>query len=1135
MSLTRPSFLEFDLDEIFQAESYSEFLQLWSVLHASRAKLIEGKTAWDLWIKAGEEQGQPIRAGISFHVRRALEVFGGGFLKAPANQSLRDALKSGTFSQEDYLRELLRLLYRLLFVFCLEERDLLNTDDEKYAQRYREGYALRRFRDESTKRRFRNTHVDAWESVKVVWRALGKGEERLALPALGGLFRDNACPHLDASELRNKDFYEAMWYLRWADINGTIAPIDYRNLGTEELGSIYEGLLELIPTVDLVRGTFGFADACVGNDRKDTGSYYTPDALVQSLIRTALDPEIEKAVEEHPEDPIKALLSLKVIDPTCGSGHFLLAAARRIAEKAALLEAPDGAVTPDEYRNALREVIQHCIYGVDINPLAIELARMALWLEGYSRGKPLSFLDHHLKVGNTIMGVVDLKQLRYGIAKDAYKGNLPGEDKEAAKLLAKQNNDALKQLRKMSGESSMEDDLFGGTEELRKTLRSLDVVDAGSLSDIDAAERAYRQADEELKKSRLFKWCDLYMAGYLAPKQFREDSNPKLSLVPTTAHLLRSMLDAPMPGDKAIEDFASAYCREQRVFHWPLEFMTVMEQGGFDCILGNPPWEKAKVEDKQWFSVRAPAIANAGNASKRGKMIAALRDGIYHVEYGDMPFSEGFAVAEKDLYSRYAQALRTSGAMRVYGHLEEKDGGRFLLTGIGDTNLFAYVAETMLALRKKSGAIGLVVPPGLVTDDSCKAFAAKVLNGGVSSLYQFDNTEKIFPIHSSYAFALITLRESPTLDCVFYASNVSHIEDPRRKVTFLEGDFAKFNPNTKTCFFPRSQRDLDIMRKIYDHAPVLVNEQGESGNPWKIRTLAMFHMSNDSGLFHENNPNGDLVPLYEGKLIHQFDNRFATFVTNTKGDLDTVNVADEDKKNPSYQITPRNWVDPKVVENRFIDRNGVTWWNKPWMLAIRSITMCTNQRTVICSVLPKIYGAGNSIALIFPQYAEGVPCLLANLNSIIVDFIDRIKQSNPNLNLFILNQLPILTPDHYSKFDVGYLSERVAKLTRNSADIRLVWMTEYPEYQYQDPKERLQLRAELDAYYAHLYGLTREDVQYILDPAKVCGEGWPSITFPGLKRDEIKAYGEFLTERLVLEAYDTLAQSPRFRKEGAAE
>ena len=422
MSLTRPSYLEFNLDEIFTTQGFADFLQLWAILHASRAEVEKGDTVWDMWIHAGEENGRPVREKLAAHVTQALHVLGNGFLKEPSNQALRDAISSGKLSAEDYVHELLRLMYRFLFVFCLEERGLINIKVDEESQdadsvceaiaRYHAGYALHRFRELSTKNRLRTRYTDAWDGVKIVFRSLAKGESSLALPALGGLFAENVTPWLDQCRLSNKSFLEAMELLRWATFDNVTTVIDYKNMGTEELGSVYEGLLQLVPYIDPADRSFGFVGLTnADNDRKSSGSYYTPDPLVQSLIKTALDPVIAEAIERNSQDPVKALLELRVIDPTCGSGHFLLAAARRIAEAVAQHQSVDGVVTPEAYREALRNVIQHCIYGVDINPLAIELARMALWLEGFSQGKPLSFLDHHLKVGNSILGVGEFRAL----------------------------------------------------------------------------------------------------------------------------------------------------------------------------------------------------------------------------------------------------------------------------------------------------------------------------------------------------------------------------------------------------------------------------------------------------------------------------------------------------------------------------------------------------------------------------------------------------------------------------------------------------------------------------------------------------------------------------------------------------
>lgn len=1140
MSLTRPSYLEFNLREIFSTESFSEFLQLWAVLHESRTVRADGRNVWEDWIKAGEDNGQPIRDKLSEHVTQALYVLGNGFLQEETNIELREALGSGRLSPEGYVYELLRLMYRFLFVFCLEERGLLHTAAEDDAgreavARYQEGYSLHRYRDQSTKRRFFNRYSDAWDAVRVVFRSLHRGEPALALPALGGLFDEKSCPWLDRSTLANRDFFETMKLLRWVTLDGVTAAIDYKNLGTEELGSVYEGLLELVPVVDVVARKFAFVGLTnVANDRKDTGSYYTPDALVQSLIKTALDPVIEETLAKHPQNPTTALLNLSVIDPTCGSGHFLLAAARRIAEALSLARSVDGVVTPDGYREALRDVIQHCIYGVDINPLAVELARMALWLEGFSRGKPLSFLDHHLKVGNSVVGVGDIRQLSYGIAKDAFKA-LSGDDEDVCKVLKKTNTAGLKSFRQiLENERNQgvghQGVLFSETTDFADEVARIDAMPSDTLADEEKKAAKYREIERQMASNALRRNCDLYMAGYLSPK-----TQETLSLVPTSEHLGRRLLGAQVTSeDENREAYAERLCREAKVFHWPLEFSAVMAKGGFDCVLGNPPWEKAKIEDKKWFGSRKPEVAKAKTAAIRKKMIKALEDGTYHVIFEHLQPSEALVDRDKALHAQYVRAGQQAEAASVYGHVKGEDGGRFPLTGKRDTNLYAYVAELMTSIRKPGGSIGIVVPPGLVTEDAAKEFAQKMLDGEISTLYQFDNTEKIFPIDSRYSFALITFRKSEKMESVFYASNVMHLSNPARKVFFEKGDFWKFNPNTGTCFFPRTKRDLELCRKIYDNCGgVFVKERDESKNPWSLKTIGMFHMTNDSGLFHMSNPDGQLVPLYEGKMIHQFDLRFASFdgVVNSSGEPVPSEVDWERKKDSAYQVKPRFWVRPEVVGSKLLDKGDVGAWCKGWVLTFRSISRSTDQRTLISCVLPSCWGVGNSSLVLFPSVSEErASCLLSNLNSIVLDYVVRVKQTGANLNQFIFKQLPVLHPKSYQGSDIEYIATRTARLTKNADVLSNCWLKDYPSEPYQDPKERLQIRAELDAYFAHLYGLSRTDLEYILDPISVCGPDHPSVTFPGLKRDEIAQYGEYLTQRLVLEAYDALAKTPRFAK-----
>jgi hypothetical protein len=451
-SLTRPSFLEVDLADLLGGQRYAEFANVWRLLHASRAPQ-PGQSAtciWEHWRNEGQEEGVRAREGLRDGVEEALRVFGEGFLRHHANTALRAALNDGTLKKDAWFQQLLRLIYRLIFLFTVEERGVLHPrDDSPDAQAarraYAEGYALARLRELCLKRRFRNCFDDHWQAIRIVFRALGEGESRLALPALGGLFAPGQCPDLDAASLDNAHLLTALQHLRWTNATNSLTPVDYRNMGPEELGSVYESLLELVPAIDLPARGFGFVGrteegSAAGNARKLTGSYYTPDSLVRQLIASALEPVIEQRLAASPANPVEALLAIRVIDPACGSGHFLLAAARCLAERLARLRSlesgQEGAIKPRDYRHALREVTARCIYGVDRNPMAIELARMALWLEGYEEGRPLNFLDHHLQVGDALLGLTDLHVLGKGIARDAFKP-LSGDDKEVCRELTK--------------------------------------------------------------------------------------------------------------------------------------------------------------------------------------------------------------------------------------------------------------------------------------------------------------------------------------------------------------------------------------------------------------------------------------------------------------------------------------------------------------------------------------------------------------------------------------------------------------------------------------------------------------------------------------------------------------------------
>jgi N-6 DNA Methylase len=442
-SLTRPAFIEADLRRIFEGEAFADFAALWLLIHASRFAApgtAQTDCALERWREAGAKEGMAARERLGKGVKAALLSLGGGFLAHSGNTVLRERLASGALPLPDYFGQLLRLVYRLIFLLAAEDRGLLHPPSAPTAARklYAEGYSVGTLRDRAVRRTAWDRHHDRWEGLLIVFAALARGERRLGLPALGGLFEPGTIPDLEAARLANRDLMEAVYRLAWLREDYGPVPVNWRDMETGELGSVYEGLLELTPQlIENGRGfTFAAGGEAQGHARKTTGSYYTPDSLVQALLDSALDPVLDR-VEAEAEDPATALLEVTVVDPACGSGHFLLAAARRIATRVARHRA-QGVPSADDYRRALREVVRTCIHGVDRNPLAVELTKVALWIETVDPGKPLGFLDANICCGDSLLGLFDLGALQQGIPDAAYKP-LTGDDKETAKYFEKRN------------------------------------------------------------------------------------------------------------------------------------------------------------------------------------------------------------------------------------------------------------------------------------------------------------------------------------------------------------------------------------------------------------------------------------------------------------------------------------------------------------------------------------------------------------------------------------------------------------------------------------------------------------------------------------------------------------------------
>ncbi|SOY43626.1 Eco57I restriction-modification methylase domain-containing protein [Cupriavidus taiwanensis] len=1282
-SLTRPAYIEVDLEAVFTEELLADFSAFWLLAHASRfgsPEVPPTDCPWERWRAAGQQAGVTVRGKLRYQVAEALRALGTGFLSHPANGALRAALQStdSDYDRQAFFEELLRLVYRLIFLATVEDRRdrgsgerlvfAPDASDEAKA-RYLAGYSLTWLRERSVRRSQHDRHNDLWQALTITFGALARGESALGLPALGGLFDADQCSHLDAAELENRYLLAAVFQLGWFRADGSLSRVNYRDMGPEELGSVYESLLELVPDLQgliqpsTARLAFVGDDASdastKGNTRKLTGSYYTPDSLVQELIKSALEPVIAQTVEAHPQRPVDALLALTICDPACGSGHFLLSAARRLADEVALhraaAEREGGVPTPADYRHALRDVVSRCIYGVDKNPMAIQLAKTALWLEAYSPDRPLSFVDHHLRVGDALLGVLDPKVLEHGIPDEAYTA-LSGDDKAVVSALKKQNKTDLRSWRAI-----VSGDLLTQAG-LATQAVSVERLDDDTPEQLSAKRQAWQEADAAAHLSTFARLADTYVAAFLAPK-LADAGN----IVPMSGYLWSVLSGQPTKAE--VEDAAQALCRQHGVFHWWLGFPQVAAQGGFSVMLGNPPWEQLQLSEEEFFASRAPSIAAMAGA-KRKAAIAALET--------EAPW----------LWIQLQNARRQNDAANLFF----RAGGRFPLSAHGKLDTYPLFSETFLQATNPNGRSGFIVKAGIATDDSNKRFfAAVVERERLVSLLGFDNAERIFPaVHPDTPFVLVTLGAAtePT-QLMHYALRVEHLQDQRRRFSLTRDEFALINPNTRTCPVFRSERDAELTKKLYRAAPVLIEEAVADAegnvvrpeiNPWGITfSQGLFNMTSDSGLFCDMPaaPGEPLrLPLYEAKMIHQLDHRWATYVhtaSGAAGEVETADVSDEQKADATFSVRPRYWVDKREVlaciarlptrvarawlalhaaqeamqpetedsaltdllralaqwaagelfhrtasgppsaegwtpthaqphiastetqlkvrfprlndllrgeglttkkaltefpkwaiqnvDSRLADDEfealaealGATevanalrelldgWMDRyspRWLMGWRDITNATNERTVIASVVPRA-GVGNNMPLML--FGQGSMCdklaaLLGNLCSLTFDFVARHKVGGTHLNYFIYKQLPVLPPDRYTPAALDFIVPRVLELTYTAYDLK-PWADVLAAYDPRpvaarsqpfawNPGRRAQLRAELDAYYARLYGLTRDELRYILDPADVMGNDYPSETFRVLKEGELRSFGEYRTRRMVLEAWDRQSAMP---------
>ncbi len=587
--LVKLTYLEFDLDRIFTDGLFADFAVLYRLLHATRLPASRDAAAECLlerYHQDGLDSGAAIRSGLSQAVESAILELGNGFLAHPVNDDLRARIAQKQLTEKDYYQHLLRLIYRLLFLMVIEERDLVYAPKADRAKRriYMDFYSLQRLRRMAEKRYLADKRKhDAWLGLQATFRlfeANGPGHKLGIAPLAGDLFNAQALGPLEQCSLGNDVLLGALRSLGLYAHPQTkqVIRVNYAALNVEEFGSVYEGLLEYEPLFTVHSAThieFAFKE---GDERSNTGSHYTPDDLVQPLIKHSLDHLIAEKLKEA--DPAKALLSLRVADIACGSGHILLAAARRIATELAVVRTGEDQPSPAAFREAVRDVMRHCIYGVDLNPLAVELCKVALWLEAHVPGEPLNFLDHRIKCGNAIVGYATKAELEKGVPDEAF-AKLPGDEPEVAKAY----RDANKRERAQRGQLQLQEnpEVEQHLQQVLAELRAVDGLPEHTPAEVEAKKQRFQRAMDR----------HAYQLNQLAAIPIAQFYTPK-----TTAHKQHLITDAgfrgywvqgkPLQGQATAHAWATA--ERKRFFHWFIEFPEVMAQGGFDCILGNPPY-----------------------------------------------------------------------------------------------------------------------------------------------------------------------------------------------------------------------------------------------------------------------------------------------------------------------------------------------------------------------------------------------------------------------------------------------------------------------------------------------------------------------------------------------------------------
>lgn len=936
--------------------------------------------------------------------------------------------------------------------------------------------------------------------------------------------------------------------------------------------------------------------------RKASGSYYTHDDLVQLILResvgrlcderierlrkaldgwkhrASLSPPLWDKLDGTPEqahrdalDPATQMLELTVCDPAMGSGHFLVALVdhladrvleaasqardlvnaqpwaahlvqqgrawespvlHRIAHLRATLQrgaaAHGWAVTDaqlDDKHLVRRMILKKVIFGVDKNPMAVELAKTALWLHTFTVGAPLSFLDHHLKWGDSLHGE-----------------RLPAVRQQLADLGMLFNQGELQRLadaaRSLSAVAGLTDVDLAEVRQSRQLAQEAEAATAPlhALLDFWRAMRWLLPGWPASDARRLARLGDEAMRAALA-----EVLSPGRNLVEL---LTKGRMGGDGPGVSAANDLlqrARELAAREGFFHWWTAFPTVFNaegQGGFDVVLGNPPWDMLQMQEVEWFAERVPAIAAQQRASDRKGLIAGLAKG------------------QPELWSEYLQACERAATEQRVVRL----GADYPLMADGRNNLYKLFVERATSIVSRDGLVALLTPSGIAADQGSAAFFRSIsTTGRLGLLIDFENRGTFFPdVHDNFKFVALVFggpgRQFGSTRAAFYVRQVDELSMAGRVLELAAESFNLVNPNTGAAPVFRNQRDAELVTAIYRACPVLVRHgDGAKESAWPVKYVqGMFNMSADSEHFRTAEEVSNLgyewhgslgmhksgrraLPLLVGKMIWHYDHRasgVAVNPANLQVAASSVPATSQQHQDPQFAPVPQYWVEVAGEESEADD----------WVLGFRDITNPTNARTSIAAVLPHRY-TGNTLVQLLPDsvqarqsMARWAPLLLSTLNSLAFDYVTRQKAKWTHLNWFIVEQLPVIAPSrfdealpaafalrmrgdglmnghHESPTVADFVLPQVLALSYTAHDLApfardLGYVNEQgqvlPPFRWDD-EDRRRRRAALDALFFWLYGLGEDDAEYVME------------TFPIVREQDEREFGRYRTRDDVLE------------------